>query len=169
MESEIGQLHRRHKNMIKEVEEDFLDDNFSRIQEWKNTAKARMNMYKKVIKELITQMEQLEKEKAEVVTELKDEIGNRRYEIEGITKQYENDQQMWQSEKDRYEMVIHDQNNRAERFKENENRLISYEGQIEDLNMHIGSIKRDYENLVRKHRKEMEEVERGHVERSVKD
>ena len=168
MENDIAQLHKRHKDMIKEVEEDFQKDNFNEFLEWKNSAKSRMKMYKKVIKELILQLEQLEKDKSQIISELKDEISKRKYEIESISAQYESDQTKWDNDKDTYENIIDEQQVKIHNLKENEKKLISYEGQIEDLNMHIISIKRDYENLIRKHHKEIEKIEKRHLDLEVK-
>lgn len=162
MEEDMAKMHNRHIQMVKEMEDSFQRDNANEYQEWKENAKSRIKAYRKAIEELIIQLEQAQTEKNEAAIELKHQIS--------IAKHYEENQENWENiriqEIEELKLIHEDELNR--KLQENKNKIISYEGQIEDLNMHISSIKKDSDNLCRKYKLELDKIVKTDIEISVK-
>lgn len=172
MEEDIKSLHNRHVRLMKEMEESYKhlekDNEDKQLKNEENL--QRIKNYRVAIKELIKQTEELNQEKEEAVKNLKEHIENLEKEKAEFTEQYHQDQENWENEHLEEVEAMKEDFEEMMRVKDNEHQrsIISYEGQIEDLNRELSSLHTEKVNLLKKCQQEIEQVNQRDIDISVK-
>jgi len=173
MEDDMNTFHTKNTSLRKEMQEihELYDKEVNDLSEWKQNAIVKFKNYKIAIKELMHQIDQVREEKEKVCLSLKEEVENSKQKNKDIMQDYHEEQLAWASDhedqmhqaKQKYQQKI------EEKEIQMENKITSYELQIEDMTREINSLNSERATLLNKWKWEIEEIKRLDAEYSVKE
>lgn len=172
MDEDIKEMHSRQVNLRKEAIESCkqIQQECVKLNDWKKKGITKIKNYKIALKEIINQYDEKCKEVTDLIESNKTEIDRLNLEKAKIMKEWREDQQNW---KQRWE---EDVNRAKEEFeyefsiKENEfrHKIIDYEGQIEDLNRELTSLRNEKSSMIRRYKAEIENIKNQELQISVR-
>ena len=144
------------------------DKELNELSEWKQNAKVKLKNYKIAIKELLKQVDEARAKHEVAISDLKRENEQLKDEKAELMKEYLQEQRNWEDEhNEEMDQIKQEYEYRLEQNRDIENRLISNEGQIEDLNREISALHDEKSKLLRKWKFEVDMLKQQEIELSV--
>ena len=172
MDEDIKEMHSRQVNLRKEAIESCkqIQQECVKLNDWKKKGIAKIKNYKIALKEIINQYDEKWKEVTDLIETNKSEIDRLLLEKAKIMKEWREDQENW---KRRWEEDVSQAKEEFEyefSIKENEfrHKIIDYEGQIEDLNRELNSLRNEKSSMIRKYKAEFENMKNIELQISVR-
>ena len=172
MDEDITEMHSRQKDLRKEAIERYkqLQQEWIKLSEWKQRGMVQLRNYKIALKEIIRELEEKCKENDDLKIAKEDEIEKIKRDKLNIMKDWKEDKENWkkmcEEECNRIkEEIEHEYHLKIEEFQ---HKIIDCEGQIEDSNRELASVKSEKLALQRKFKAEIARINQFDLQVSVR-